>query len=213
MLLSSLAKTNQPKAMTSNPDFELFTFAHPELPDFEAFLIYIDSAMETSAQIYLFTLCLLKKLEKTEAFTQLTSQTVQGVFYACFCLAYKYLEDEVYKDTDFADAVEMDRKKYLKTQAYYLRALGYNVTVTMEELIKMDKLLLNFKSKTSTFSLTPSVSCSQINDMFSLKYMVIEKSKRKFMSFSKIGSRDKGIKKLSFIEDSPSEVLERHLSN
>jgi len=216
LLLNSLVKSNQSKANVSHPEFPLLTFSHPEFSEFESFLIYIDSAMETSAQIYLFSLCLLKRLEKTEAFTQLTSQTVQGVFYACFCIAYKYLEDEVYKDADFADAVEMDRKKYLQIQAYYLKALGYNATVTFEELIKMDKLLGNFTYKSSSiFSLTPSVTCGQINDMFTMKYTVIEKSKRKFMKLTKMGSQ-KTTKKTSFIEDSVSEihqVLEHSFSN
>jgi len=191
LLLNSLSKTNQSKANVSHPEFSLFTYSHPECSDLESFLNYIDSAMETSTQIFLFSLCLLKKLEKTNAFTQLTSQTVQGVFYACYCIAYKYLEDEVYKDVDFADAVEMDRKQYLQTQAYYLHALGYNATITMDELIQMDKLLCNFKSSTSSvFSFSPLVGCSQIRDMFTMRYTVIEKSKRKFMKFRALGSQN-----------------------
>eukprot|EP00298_Acanthocystis_sp_HF-20_P008851 c17940_g1_i1.p1 GENE.c17940_g1_i1~~c17940_g1_i1.p1 ORF type:complete len:257 (-),score=94.98 c17940_g1_i1:100-870(-) len=123
------------------------------------FIEQIHSKTHARSCLYLFTLCLIKKLESTKAFTQQTQTTFQGIFFTCFCLAFKYMEDEVYSDADFATIGGFKLSSHVQRELHYLQALKFNVTVTLDEIKIMHDTIRTSKPE-------KIASCTCLSDLF-----------------------------------------------
>eukprot|EP00298_Acanthocystis_sp_HF-20_P009701 c18454_g1_i1.p1 GENE.c18454_g1_i1~~c18454_g1_i1.p1 ORF type:complete len:249 (+),score=49.16 c18454_g1_i1:149-895(+) len=146
----------------------LFRFISKRYPSFQKFLSHLEYETEPiSENTYIFALCLLKKLETTKSFTHMSQSTIQGIFYICFTLAFKYLEDEVFTSDDFAEIAGMEKKKYVSAEIHYIEALQFNLTITPEDMEEMkNKIDFIWSNRFSTQIHKLLSSSKRLNDLF-----------------------------------------------
>jgi len=101
------------------------------------FFANIQGQSNCPSNIYVLALCLMKKYEQTLQFENLNSTTVHRVFYTCLALAYKFLEDEVFVDSDFALLGLVSLPQYKQMELHVLQALEFSTYISQEEFEKM----------------------------------------------------------------------------
>eukprot|EP00298_Acanthocystis_sp_HF-20_P022500 c30461_g1_i1.p1 GENE.c30461_g1_i1~~c30461_g1_i1.p1 ORF type:complete len:241 (-),score=70.73 c30461_g1_i1:32-754(-) len=173
LILSSLCKNNNHMSFrvfpnrTQNPSRFLFTIAETKnIAPLENFFQRFHAETDSPSTIYIYALCLLQKLELTKAFTKITARTAQAIFSTCFSLSSKYLEDIVFSDLDFADIVGTTLDQQIAREIHYLTALGFNVTVTQQEIDTMSQRLAFIWSSRSSISVSKMLaSCTGLNEI------------------------------------------------
>jgi len=134
----------------------------------EEYVEYISLTADCSDVCFIGALCLLKKLEQTLEFTRLTQQTVHRVYFACFLLAMKYFEDEVFSEKDHADIGNVNVNDLVEMQLSYLRVLKFNCTITPEDIKSMTEMLGEFYTQSDKVLRNNQGSAIKISTLFSV---------------------------------------------
>jgi hypothetical protein len=148
----------------------------------EEYLQDIAAQADCSDECFIGALCLLKKLEATNAFTRLTQRTVHRIFFTCFLLAMKFIEDEVFSESDHAVIGNVALTDLVEMQFIYLKELQFNCSISAEDIENMTTKVFQFHAnskemlrshnsspaKLTTLLFAPVQSARQSSDVIGL---------------------------------------------
>eukprot|EP00298_Acanthocystis_sp_HF-20_P012308 c19826_g1_i1.p1 GENE.c19826_g1_i1~~c19826_g1_i1.p1 ORF type:complete len:257 (-),score=36.05 c19826_g1_i1:49-819(-) len=117
---------------------------------------------------FIYALCLLKQLEsKPEAFTIIKSSTVYNMFFTCWMLACKFLEDEVLDNKAFVILGGTNSKQLRDMELHYFFHLGLNVSIPPDDLyIMSQRIALIYHTQDRPKPEFDMSNCTRLSDLF-----------------------------------------------
>jgi len=145
-VLQHLVSQNEGKLTLSSPKCP---FSIPWKYESAELSVYMDRLREwiqCTDEAFVFAMCLVKKLETLDAIPCMNQRTVHRVFFTCLMLAVKFLEDETYRNADFAKVGCVNVQELNAMECTALNALGFNCCVSLEDLVECQQQLSTLRS-------------------------------------------------------------------
>jgi hypothetical protein len=128
------------------------------------FLECVCRTLDCSDSCIINALCLLMKLEAT-SFIPITQRTVHRTFYACFVLSMKILEDETYKNKDFATVGYVPTQHLNEIEMYLIHGLQFSCCVNRMEYERVATLIGQLSSNPKLAKVSQSVGITTLTTL------------------------------------------------